>query len=252
MVFLFSDLFWWCRLDLENCLTFPNSSSDQEFIIDEKTYLNLLNNNIYLEHESNMDDYLLKQEAKKLSKNSTVMQCIDQGGEELKREKVKNFMKLSQSFANEMINGVKIEIVLGDGKAHKLHMSLNRELNALHLRRSGKKLVLPLNIVSSVEIPSRNLISEAPELQNVDKSELERIVIISTVTDDWYIFIMKNTDMRDRFYKQMRLIVASIKITLVGNDKYWGNTFSGTLMDSVHIEDDVDAIEIFGEEEQEL
>ncbi|KAH8738919.1 hypothetical protein FG386_000785 [Cryptosporidium ryanae] len=252
MVFFFRDLFWWCKFDFDNCPTFPGSSSDLEFRVDEKTYLNLLNNHIYLENDNIIDDYLLKQEAKKLSRNSTVMQCIDQGDEKSKKEKVRNFMRLSQSFANEMINGVKIEIVLGDGKAHKLHLSLNRELNALHLRRSGKKLVLPLNIVSSIETSTKNLISEAPELHNVDESELERIVAISTVTDDWYIFIMKNADMRDRFYRQMRLLVASIKITLVGNDRYWGNTFNGILLDSVQIEDDIDSIEIFGEEEQEF
>ncbi|KAK9172966.1 hypothetical protein CmeUKMEL1_02265 [Cryptosporidium meleagridis] len=250
MMFIFRNLFEWCKLD-DNCLSVVGSSMPRDPPSKESTLKGMFSNQVYLEYEDHLDNYLLKQEAKKLTDSSSVMKFIDEGTEETKKE-VNKFIELSQAFANEMINGVNIELVLGDGKAHVLHLSLSKDLNALYLRRSGKKLILPLNIVSLVEIPSEKLISEAPELQNVDDSELERIVAISTVSDDWYIFIMKNPEMRDRFYQQMRLLVASIKISLVGSDRYWGKAYNGPLMDSVHIESDDEAIFLFQEEEKEV
>ncbi|KAJ1609996.1 hypothetical protein OJ253_1337 [Cryptosporidium canis] len=251
MISMFRNLIEWCRLDYDNCLSVLGPSTSGEFSKNDATHNGLLNNQVYLEYEDQLDNYLLKQEAKRLSDSSSAMRIMD-GAEEAKMEKMNMFIEISQAFANEMINGVNIEIVLGDGKAHMLHLSLNKELNALYLRRSGKKLILPLNIVSLVEIPSEKLISEAPELQNVDDCELRKIVAISTVSDDWYIFIMKDPEMRDRFYQQMRLLVASIKISLVGNDKYWGETYNGPLMDSVRIESDNEAVFLFQEEEHEF
>ncbi|OII72055.1 uncharacterized protein cubi_01388 [Cryptosporidium ubiquitum] len=251
-MFIFRNLFEWCKFDYDNCLLVAGSSVSRNPTNKESTIKDLFGNQVYLEYEDHLDNYLLKQEAKKLTDSSSVMKFIDEGTEERKKEKVSKFIELSRTFANEMINGVNIELVLGDGKAHVLHLSLNKDLNALYLRRSGKKLILPLNIVSLIEIPSEKLISEAPELQNVDDCELERIVAISTVSDDWYIFIMKDTEMRDRFYQQMRLLVASIKISLVGSDRYWGKTYNGPLMDSVHIESDDEAVFLFQEEGHEF
>lgn len=251
-MFIFRNLIEWCKLDYDNCFSVLGTTVSGNSSNKEATHKGLFSNQVYLEYEDHLDNYLLKQEAKKLTDSSSVMKLIDEGTDETKIEKVNRFIELSKAFANEMVNGVNIEIVLGDGKAHMLHLSLNKDLSALYLRRSGKKLILPLNIVSLVETPSEKLISEAPELQNVDDCELERIVAISTVSDDWYIFIMKDPEMRNRFYQQMRLLVASIKISLVGSDKYWGKAYNGQLMDSVHIESDDEAVFLFQEEEHEF
>ncbi|KAF7459322.1 hypothetical protein HWI79_198 [Cryptosporidium felis] len=250
MMILMRSFFDWCKIDFYACLSPAEPFASNKDPFDESSIKGLLSNQIYLEYEDHLDNCLLKQEARRLSEASSIMKLIDKETEETKKEKITKLVELSQAFANEMMNGVSVEIVLGDGKAHALHLSINKDLNALYLRRRGKKLILPLNIISLVELPSEELISETPELQNVDSCELERIVTVSTVSDDWYIFIMKSSEMRDRFYQHMRLLVASIKISLVGNDKYWGETFNGPLMDSVQIESDSEAVFLFQEEQE--
>ncbi|EEA05976.1 uncharacterized protein CMU_017280 [Cryptosporidium muris RN66] len=242
----------WCtfgvNLNLENCELCTEGSKHE---LGEKALNKLVKSKAFVDYSDCIDEAVIKMEARRLSHNSTIMQYMAEVPESIKHEKIERFKEEATSFASEMINGINVEIILGDSKAHPVQLSLNREFNSLALRRRGKKLTLPLATIRCIEKTSQKLIDDAPELASVEKAEFERIVAVSTITDDWYIFVMKNSEMRDKFYHQMRIIVASVKISLAGDEKYWGNIYKDQHNEAVKIEDDSEAAYLFQDEREE-